>query len=88
MTFAIYIVLFLGFFVAGLNILPDAGALDGGISAAFSTIIGYMKAWNFLLPISELLAAVSLALTFELFVWGWHAFRWITHLLRGSSSGE
>lgn len=87
MTFAIYIVLFLGFLVAGLNLLPTAGLLTSGIGDAFNLIIGYMKAWNFILPISELLACVLIAIGFELFVWGWVAFKWVVHVLRGTSSG-
>lgn len=87
MTFAIFIGLFLVLFVAFLNWLPVAGGLDSGISAAIFTIIGSMKAWNFIFPISELFTCVLIILAYEVLYWGYKAVLGAVHLIRGTNSG-
>lgn len=81
MIFAVYIVLFLGLLIAGLNALPDASSLSLPFVSSLSSIIQYMMTWNFLLPISELFSALLLVVAYEVFVWGWHVFlqvvRWV-----------
>jgi len=79
-TSAIFIVLFLGFLVAGLNILPVAGGLSVSISSAIAIIIGYMKAWNFFFPITELFICFGIVMTIEIVIWGWHGIKWLIHL--------
>jgi len=86
MTFAIFIILFFGLFIAVLNALPLAGALSPSISSSIILIVGYMKAWNFLFPITELLQCVLLVVAFELAIWVWHALKWVLHLIRGGTS--
>jgi len=89
MTFAIYIILFIGLFLGVLNILPVAGVLNPAFASSVIVIIGYMKAWNFLLPISDLFICVGIVISFELVVWAWHALKWILHLFGlGSKSSS
>ena len=88
MTFAIFFILFLGLFIVVLNILPVAGALSPAIASSISLIIGYMKAWNFLLPIDTLFICVGTVLTFHIAVWGWQALKWVVSVLRGNQSGS
>lgn len=88
MTFALYIVLVIGLLIGGLNILPNASDLPPTIIASISTVIGYVKAFNFILPVGETILAVTIILIYEFFMWGWHATVGIIKFFRGSSAGE
>jgi len=88
MTFAIYIVLFLSFFIAVLNFLPLAGTLPVAISSSITLVVGYMKAWNFLLPISDIFICVGILTTYYLLVWFWHALKYVVSIIRGNQSGS
>jgi len=87
MTFAIFIVLILGLFIAMLNLLPTVGALPVPIGTAFSTIIGYMRAWDFLFPIHEILNLVGIFIGVEIAIWVWHVLWRVVRFIRGSSDG-
>jgi len=87
MTFAVFIVLILGFLIAILNFLPDAGNLPIGISNAIYGKVGTLKAWNWLLPVNELLTAVKVVISYEVIVWAWHTLVKIAKYLRGHSDG-
>jgi len=87
MTFAIFIILFLLFLIAVLNFLPVAGVLTPGFSSSLGIIVGYMKSWNFLLPINELLICVAIIVAYELIVWLWRVLKYVLHLIRGGTSG-
>jgi len=89
MSFAIFIVLVLGLFVAVLNWLPVAPlTLPFGFANSLVLIVGYMKAWDFFLPISELFIAVKIVLVYELTVWAWHVIVKVTKFIRGHSDGS
>jgi len=85
MTTAIFLILFFVFFVAVLNALPLAGATTPAFITAIGTFVGYMKAWNFLFPISELFICVGIVVTFEISVWGWHVMLWVLKKVRGAT---
>jgi len=87
MTFAIYIVLFLGLFVAVLNFLPLAGPLSPAIAESFVLIISSMKAWNFFFPIAELFICVGIILTYEIAVWVVAQTWRVVKFIRGHSDG-
>jgi len=87
MTFAIFIVLVLGLFIALLNILPLASAYAFSFTPSIATIVGYMKAWNFMFPITELITLVSAFVTFELAIWAWHVSWKVVKMIRGHSDG-
>lgn len=88
MTFAIYILLVLGAFIGLLNLLPTAQSLGFSFEPAVATIVGYMKAWDFMFPIHELMAFVVIFVTFEIAVWGWHTGWKVIKFLRGHSDGS
>jgi len=88
MTFAIWFVLILGLLVGVLNILPTAGLLPLAISSGITTVVGLMKAWNFLLPITELLVCAGIVTVYYLTIWGVHALIKIYHAIRGSNQGN
>jgi len=87
MTFAIFIILILGLFVAVLNFLPNAAALGFSFAPAVVTIISYMHAWDYLFPIHELLLLVSIMIGFEVAVWVWQVLWKVTRFIRGHSDG-
>ena len=87
MTFAIYIILILGVFIGLLNILPTATALGFSFKPAIIVIVGYMKAWDFMFPIHELLIFVGIFVGFEITLWGWSTGWAIVKFLRGHSDG-
>lgn len=88
MTFAIFIVLILGFFVAVLNILPTASTLAFSFTPAVVTIISYMHAWDYLFPVHELLALVLIMLIVEAVIWAWHVLFRVAKFIRGHSDGS
>jgi len=75
MAFAVYVVLFIGLFIAILNILPVAGPLNPVFATSLTMIIGFMKAWDFLLPIHELLYCFGIIIGAELGIYGWKVFK-------------
>jgi len=87
MTFAIFIVLVFGLFIAGLNILPTGGASVEAFTDGFSLIVGTMKAWDFLLPISEMFICLGIVVTYEVLVWGVHATFRVINWVRGTNTG-
>lgn len=87
MTFAIFIVLVFGVFIALLNLLPAVSAFSFDAGSALTTIIAYMKAWDFLFPITETLILVGIMIAFELSIWIWHVSWRIVKFLRGHSDG-
>jgi len=87
MSFAIFIVLILGLFIALLNVLPLATSLSFSFTPAVVLITGYMRSWDFLFPIHELFSCVLIVITFELSVWGWHAGYRVVKFIRGHSDG-
>jgi len=87
MTFAIFIVLILGLFIALLNILPLASAYAFSFAPSVAIIVGYMKAWDFMFPIHELLTLVIAFFVFEIAVWTWHVLWKVVKFIRGHSEG-
>jgi len=88
MTFAIFIVLILGLFIAGLNVLPTAASLGFSFEPAVETLIGYMNAWNWMFPVHELLICVGIVIAYEVAVWVWHVLWRVIKFIRGSSDGS
>ena len=88
MTFAIYIILVLGLFIAFLNIMPTAAAIGFSFTPAITTIVGYMKAWDFMFPIHELFILLSAFITFEIALWTWHTGWKVVKFIRGHSDGS
>jgi len=87
MTFAIFIVLILGVFVTLLNLLPTVASFGFDAGTAVSTILGYMRAWDFLFPIHETLILLAGVISFEVSIWVWHVSWRIVKFLRGHSDG-
>jgi len=87
MTFAIYIILVLGVFIGALNILPNATDYAFSFAPSITLVAGYMKAWDFLFPIHELITLVTAFVAFEISVWVWHVLWKVVKFLRGHSDG-
>lgn len=87
MTFAIFIVLVFGVFIALLNILPSITAFSFDAGSAITYIIGTMKAWDFLFPITEMLVLVLAVISFEIAIWTWHVSWKVVKFLRGNHAG-
>lgn len=86
MTFAIYIFLSLGLLTAILNVLPVAGPSLAAFFESMVLVFGYMKAWNFLLPISEMFICLGVVIAYEVGVWGVHALLAAYKWVRGMST--
>jgi len=87
MTFAIFIVLVLGLFIALLNILPSVESLGIPIGSSIATLISYARAWDFIFPIHETITLVGIVIAFEVSVWIWHVSWKIVKMIRGHSDG-
>jgi len=86
MTFAIFILLVLGLFIALLNLLPAMGTLGFDADGAISLLISFMRAWDIYFPMRELLLCVGIMITFEVAVWVWHIGWSVTKFIRGHGS--
>jgi len=87
MSFAIFIVLVLGLFVAILNFLPVASTLPFAFQSSFTLVLGYLHAWNFLLPVDETLTAFGIVIAYEITVWAMHVLFRTVRFIRGHSDG-
>lgn len=86
MTFALFIIAFVVFFFGALNLLPPIEPLPVEFINGFQSIVGAMKAWDSIFPITELLALVIFVVTFDLALW---LFKWvirIIHIVRGTGT--
>jgi len=86
MTTAVFLILFFSFFIAVLNFLPDASSVSSGFSDGISLVISYMKSWDAIFPISELLTLVVIVSVFYSFMFLWKALQWIIHVVRGGTT--
>lgn len=86
MTLAIFILLFLGLLIAVLNFLPTASVVTPAFLTSIATMVGYMKGWNTLFPISELFICVGIIVAYELIIFGWRALNWVMKYIRGGTS--
>lgn len=86
MTFILFLLAFGAFMLVVLNLLPVSTPLPQPFVDSFNTIVGSMKAWDFIFPITELLTLVVLVTAFHVVVLLFKLFRWIIHVVRGSHS--
>lgn len=85
MSTTIFLLLFFAFLIAVLNFLPVASPLSASFTSSLTLVIGYMKAWDFLFPITELMICVGLVMAYELAFWGWKGIVQVTRLIRGTT---
>jgi len=85
MTTAIFLILFFALFVAVLNWLPVATATNSAFLTSIATMVGYVKSWDFLFPITELFICVGIVVGFEVIVWGWNVMTWVLKKVRGAT---
>lgn len=85
-TFGLWFLAILTAFVVFLNLLPVATTLPFQVSQSFAVIVGLMKAWNFILPITEILSMVVIITSVHLSVWAFRVGWKILHWLRGSTT--
>jgi len=87
MTFAIFFVLILGLFIGGLNLLPTIGDSGTAVTNGIILLTGWLKTWNFILPVDEVFQALRIVLWYEIVTWGMVATWRIIKFLRGNSDG-
>jgi len=86
MTTAIFLILFFAFFVAFLNFLPVATPANSLLVSSWGYLIGNLKAWNWLFPITELLICVGIVIAYEILVWTYfHVLIPIVRVIRGTT---
>jgi len=83
MIFAVFIILILGLFIGFLNILPVAGALSFSFEPAVESIVGFLRAWDWLFPIHELLAYLVIFIGLEIALWTLRQLRSVVKFIRG-----
>jgi len=86
MTTAIFLILFFGFFIGVLNWLPDADSANSLLVSSWQFLIGNLKAWNWLIPVNELIVCVGIVIAYEILRWSWfHVLIPVTKMLRGTT---
>lgn len=86
MTFAIFIIAFVIFFFAALNLLPVAEPLPQEFIDGFTLIVSNMKAWDAVFPITQLLTAVSILASFYFFKYFVKLIKWVVGVVRGTGT--
>ena len=67
-----------------ISLLPDAGTgLPTAIRTAFTAVFGYINAFSFIIPFSDLVVALGILVGFEFIVMSWKVFNWVLTKLRG-----
>lgn len=67
-------------------VLPASSGLPSFITNAISTLLGYMYAFSYIIPVNTLISAIIIAISFEAGILTFRAFRFIINLLRGSGA--
>jgi len=67
-----------------LGLLPSGSSLPSEWVSAVYSIWGYINSFSFIVPVTTLVLALSIAMGFHLFVLGWKALHWLYALIRGS----
>jgi len=86
MTFAIFIVLFVIFFFAGINLLPAMPSNVSAFQESITNIIGILKAWNFILPVSDLFVCVAIITVASIALWTLKLTKWLIGVVRGTGT--
>jgi len=71
-----------------LFLLPDDAGTYASISSAFSYVVAQANAWSYILPVSDLLAVLTIIVTIELAVLTWRLFNWVLSVLPDWLSGR
>jgi hypothetical protein len=69
-------------------LLPSSEGLPTEAVSAVETAFGYLYAWDYIFPVQTLLTILKLSIAFQLMVFGWRFFKWITHLISAGSAGS
>jgi len=74
--------------VGVLNLLPDYEEmpLPEGFLDAFTTMMGYMIAWDEVLPISTLITCATIILIAQMSIFTWKGGVWLLKTVRGTSA--
>jgi len=67
------------FFVGLLPVIP----LPDGVTTAFVTVLAYLNAWSFLIPVETLLNVLSFAISFHVILLGYDLSLKVYHMIRG-----
>lgn len=86
MTFALFFIAFIAFFVAIIAGLPPMPVDTTTFSNSFTTIIATVKSYNFLFPITELFICVSIITTALIAFWTIKVVKWTIAIVRGSGT--
>jgi len=74
-----------GLIVFFFNLLPEGGDLPTSITNAATQLGGMLYSWNLLLPISEFVTVLGLAITLVLGIFAVRTIMYVVALFRGNS---
>lgn len=66
-----------------LFVLPASSGLPSGVSSGFTTVIGYFKGFDFIIPTGTILNILSLTILFYGGLFLWRLIHWIYNKVRG-----
>lgn len=83
----LYIVGIFGLVIGAFALMPDASSypVPPAFTDGLSTIVGYMKSLDFLLPFSTLVDVLQIAIAFHLAIFLWRRMWMLIRTARGSS---
>jgi len=86
MTLLVFLLAFITFLLAALNLLPLASDLPSGITTGFILVVGYIKAWDSIFAFTELFQAVAFVAAVYTIIFIWHVVIKIIGWVRGGTS--
>jgi len=74
--------------VGVLNMLPDYTEypLPDGFLEAFTTMMGYIIAWDEILPITTLITCATIIIVAQISIFAWKGGVWLLKTVRGTSA--
>jgi len=64
-----------------LFVLPKGGAIPASWGEGIGIVMGYVNAFSYFFPVSQLLTAVGIILAFDLFLFFWKFIPWVLQKL-------
>lgn len=73
-----------GFIQFLINLLPAGATFPVAWVSGVNTIWNAVNSFSFIVPVATLTTALSIAISFHLFIFAWKGLHWIYGLIRGS----
>lgn len=64
-----------------LGWLPESDGLPDGVASAFTTFMGYVNNFDFIVPVSTIILVIQFVIAFELIILAFRLIKWVITVL-------